>query len=287
MATSRGLPLGTFTNVWHRARDRASALRERLPPRARNLLERLLDRDLIAQASSLAFFGLVSALPLLMLTFALVAAVAGEDTLQQFVEQAGSEGPEGSAQFLEQLAGSGGSFTLATVVFTLWPATAYGGGLRRALLRASGDEETAAGMRGRARALGLVLLLPALMLAGLPLVFVLSHLSGDGLLATVLAWILALGGATVLGGAITAVLYQAFAPADLGWRGTAAGALLTSATTAVFSVGFVVYLQVADTEDRFGGGTIAVVVMLGLWLFVANALLLAGYQAVLAVEEHG
>lgn len=276
-------------STWQAGRKRAAAatarLVERLPRRLRSLLQRLANRELMAQASSLAFFGLVSALPLIMLTLALVGAMAGEQTVQRFVEQASSTGPEGSSQFLEQLTRNGGSFTLATVVFTLWPATAYGGGLRRALVRASGQEEAGSGLRGRVRALALILLLPALVLAGLPFVFVLTALSGDGPAATVLAWVLALAGATSLGGIITAMLYHAFAPTDFGWRGTAAGALLTSATTALFSAGFVVYLRVADTEERFGGGTIAIVVLLGVWLFVANALLLAGYQAVLTVAE--
>jgi hypothetical protein len=57
--------------------------------------------------------------------------------------------------------------------------------------------------------------------------------------------------------------------------------------TAVFSLLFVIYLDVADIEERFGGGATAVVVMIGLWLFVANSLLLAGYQAVLELDEEG
>lgn len=238
----------------------------------------------MAQASSLAFYGLVSALPLIMLTLAVVSATAGEDTVQRFVQQAAANGPDGSTEFLEQLASNGGSFTLATVAFTLWPATAYGGGLRRALARASGQQEDASGLRGRLRAVALVLLLPAIVLAGLPLMLVLTGLSGDGLAATVLGWFVAFVGATVVATAITAGLYQAFSPEEIGWRSTLAGALLTASTTAVFSAGFVAYLRVADTEERFGGGTIAIVVMLGLWLFVANALLLAGYHAGLELD---
>ncbi|HSK24397.1 MAG TPA: YihY/virulence factor BrkB family protein [Egicoccus sp.] len=264
--------------------ERTTAALDRLPPRPRNLVRRLANRDLMAQASSLAFYGLVSALPLIMLTLAAVSAVAGEQAVQRFVDQASASGPDGSTQFLEQLARSGGSFTLATVVFTLWPATAYGGGLRRALARASGQQEDASGLRGRLRAIGLVLLLPVLMLAGLPMMLVLTGLSGDGAAATVLGWTIALVGATVVGSLITAGLYQAFSPEEIGWRSTGAGALLTATTTALFSAGFVVYLRVADTEERFGGGTIAIVVMLGLWLFVANALLLAGYHAGLELD---
>jgi membrane protein len=265
-------------------RERADAVVERLPRRPRGLVRRLASRDLMAQASSLAFYGLVSALPLIMLTLAAVSAIAGDQAIERFVEQASASGPDGSSQFLEQLAGSGGSFTFATVVFTLWPATAYGGGLRRALVRASDHEEDGSGLRGRLRGVGLVLLLPAMMLAGLPMMFVLTSLSGDGAAATLLGWAIALGGATLIGTALTAGLYQAFSPAAFGWRSTIIGAALTATATTLFSAGFVLYLRVADTEERFGGGTIAIVVMLGLWLFAANAVLVAGYHATLELD---
>ena len=170
------------------------------------------------------------------------------------------------------------------MLFTLWPATAYGGGLRRALTRASDTREAAPGLRGRLRAIGLVLLLPALMLAGLPMMFVLTSLSGDGPAATVLGWVVALGGVALLGTVITAALYRAFSPAEFGWRSTLASAAMTSGATTLFTAGFVLYLRVADTEERFGGGTIAIVVLLGLWLFVANVLLVAGHHAALELD---
>jgi hypothetical protein len=60
---------------------------------------------------------------------------------------------------------------------------------------------------------------------------------------------------------------------------------VTALVTALFSLGFVIYLEVGDVEARFGGGTIAVVVLLGVWLFVANVLLLGGYETVLELED--
>ena len=277
------------TERWSRTRDRVSRAAEtgmaRLPRRLQRLLPQLRDRDVLASASSLAFYGLVSALPLLLLTVGLATAVAGQDAVIRFVNQAPPSGAQGARQFLDQIARNGSAVTLPTVLFTLWPATAYGGGLRRALLTASGRDESIPRLRGRLRGLGLLLLLPALLLAGVPLAFVLTNLSGDGPLATVLGWLLALAGGTLLGGLVTTALYHAFSPQSLGWRETASGALSAAAATALFSVGFVGYLRVADLEQRFGGGTIGIVVLLGVWLFVANALLLAGYQAVLTLDD--
>ena len=258
---------------------------DRLPDRLSNLVRRLADREILLTASSLAFYGLVSALPLLLIAFATVETIAGENTLQEFADQAAERGPEGAGAFLDQLVEGGGALNLTTVLFTIWPATAYGGGLRRALLKSVDVTDALPGLRGRLIGLSLVLALPALVLAGIPLMFTLTVLAGEGLLGTVLGFVGAILAGGVLGTLIVTLLYRAFTPGSLGWHDTLKGAALTAALTSVFSLLFVIYLNVGDTEERFGGGTTAIVVLLGLWLFVANILLLAGYQAILEFEE--
>jgi membrane protein len=281
--------VGAATSTWDTVKDRATGLVRAvdrwLPDRLSRLARRLADRDILLSASSLAFYGLVSALPLLLIAFAVVEAVAGDDTLRNFADQVSDGGPEGSGEFLDQLVDNGGSFTVVTLLFTIWPATAYGGGLRRALTRHAETSESGSGLRGRLLGLSMVLVLPVVILAGIPLMFFLSTLSGDGALETALGWTVALAAGTVLATALTTTLYHAFAPGSLGFRQTVTGAAVTAVVTAVFSLGFVIYLELGDTEDRFGGGTIAVVVLLGVWLFVANVLLLGGYETVLELEE--
>ena len=268
-----------------RLKSAAEAAERRLPERMSSLMRRIGNREILLVASSLAFYGVVSALPLLMLSFAAVEGIAGDEALESFAELAAETGPEGTGAFLEPLMADGGSLTVATVLFTLWPATAYGGGLRRALMRWSSQSDVMAGLRGRVMGLGLVLLLPALMLAGLPLMFTLSMLAGNGAVGMALGWGAALVAGALVGTVMTSLLYKAFTPDTLGWRDTASGAALSAVTTAVFSLLFVVYLSIGDTEERFGGGATAVVVLIGLWLFVANILLLAGYQTVLELDE--
>ncbi len=275
---------------WHapvttRVASAARTLDDRLPTRLSSLLRRLADRDLLLQGSSLAFYGLVSALPTLMLTFAVAEAVGGEGTLESFASQAADDGPAGSVEFLEQLVANGGTLGFATVLFTLWPATVYGSGLRRALLDSTGESEALPGVRGRLLGLGTAVVLPAMLLAGVPLMFVLSMLSGDGAWATALGWVLAVGTAIAVGTGLISVVYRVFSPLDLHWPNALRGAALTASLSAVFSLLFVVYLGVADVEERFGGGEIAIVVLLGVWLFVANVLLLAGYHAAVELEE--
>jgi membrane protein len=255
-----------------------------LPARLSALVRRLADSEILLSASSLAFYGLVSALPLLVLTFAFVDAVAGDDAIQRFADQVTESGIEGVGQFLDQVADGGGSLTFATALFTIWPATAFGGGLRRALTRHSDRTEAASGVRGRLLALGMVLVLPVLVLAGIPLMFFLTTLSGDGVLATVFGWSVALLAGAVVATVVITAIYKTFTPGSLRLRQALVGALLTAVLTGLFSLLFVLYLQVADTEERFGGGTIALVVLIGIWLFVANILLLGGFETVLELE---
>lgn len=255
-----------------------------LPDRLSGLARRFADSSILLSASSLAFYGLVSALPLLLITFAVVEALTADDTLRRFAEQVSESGPEGTGQLIEQLTEGGGSLTFTTLLFTIWPATAYGGGLRRALTRHSERSEKAPGVRGRLMGLTMVLVLPVVVLAGIPLMFFLTALSGDGALATAFGWAVALGAGTALATVVTVLLYRGFAPGDLGMRGVLAGAALSALFTALFSLLFVFYLQIGNTEDRFGGGTTALVVLLGIWLFVANILLLGGFETVLELE---
>jgi membrane protein len=273
--------LGAVTD---RVRAIARRVDERLPARMSRLVRRVADPGLLVSASSLAFYGLVSALPLLLIAFAFVEAVAGEETLRSFADQVAEQGPDGSGQFVDQLVDNA-SFRWVTLLFTIWPATAYGGGLRGALSRHSEGSESATNVKGRLLGLGMVLVLPVVVLGGVPMMFLLSTLVGDGAVGTVLGWTLALVAGTLVGTVLMTVLYHAFSPAALGLRQSLKGAALTAAMTALFSLGFVVYLKLGDTEERFGGGVIAVVVLLGVWLFVANILLLAGYETVLELED--
>ena len=270
-------------------RERAEAVLEaadrRLPSTFGALLRRITDRDILLQASSLAFYGLISVMPLLVIAFAVVGAVSGDGTLERFAGSVSQSGPKGTGQIVDQLVGSAESLSFVTLVFAIWPATAYGGGLRRALEHTTDGETELAGVKGRLLGLGLVLILPLLVLGGIPLMFVLTSLTGDGALAVALGWLFAGVVVTVVGTLTAAVLYQAFAPADIGWSETLRGAGLSALATTVFSLGFVVYLNVGSVEQRFGGGTTALVIMLGLWLLVASVLLIAGYQAVLAMED--
>lgn len=268
-----------------RVRGWLVALRDRLPRRVRTVVVGLGDRDILLAGSSLGFYGLVSLLPLLLLAFALVGNVAGQESLDRFVRETAQNGSVGVASLVGQLSSSSSSLSWLTVLAVLWPATAYGGGLRRALTHASPGEEELPGLRGRLLGIGLVFTLPILILAGVPLMFVLVRIGEDGLGGALLGGLLGFVAAVVVGTLMTALLYQVFAPEGLAWRESVAAATLVSAITAAWTLGFVLYLRIGQVEERFGGGTVGAVVLMGIWLFVSNVLLLAGYHALVQFED--
>lgn len=257
-------------------RDTVNTVASRLPPRARRFTERLADREVLLAASSLAFYGLVSIMPLLLLAFAAAGEVFGPESLERFRAGAPSRGAN---LFIGQLTRVSSSVTVVTVVFSLWPATAYGGGLRRAFREMSGEDEELSGLRGRGRGLLMVLVLPVIAIAGIPVTYLLTGLTGDGALATGLGWLLAVAGGAAVGAGLLTGVYRVFAPVRLELRPTMAGAGLAAAAIAVLSLGFVVYLRYAATMDRFGGPVIGMVILLGVWMFASNIVLLAGYTA--------
>lgn len=275
----------TWERVRARARDALEAADRRAPTPVTAIVRRFADRQILLQASSLAFYGLISALPLLVIAFAVVGGFTGEGTLDRFAAQVSESGPGGTGRVIEQLISSAETLSWVMLVVTIWPATAYGGGLRRALAYGSSSEPKLPGLRGRLIGLGFVLVLPVLTLAGIPLTFVLTRFVGDGAVGQVVGGLLAFVIASLFGTGVAHVLYQTFPPTDIDARDSLTVAAVAAATIAAFSLAFVVYLNVGNTEERFGGGTMGLVVMFGVWIFVANILLLAGYHAVLEVDE--
>ncbi|MDX1621278.1 MAG: YhjD/YihY/BrkB family envelope integrity protein [Nitriliruptorales bacterium] len=259
-------------------------IRTRIPEPLEGTVGRLLERDILLAASSLAFYGLISLLPLLLIAFSVVDAVAGSETLRRFTVQTMQSGSPAVGSFISSLTANSSSLSWFTVLVALWPATAYGGGLRRALVRTAEEDEELPGLRGRMLGLGMVFALPTLVLAGVPLTFVLVGLGRSGW-AVVLAWGLALVVGVVVGTLFAAVLYRVFAPEPFALWDIVRTSLGVAVITTIFSLGFAVYLRVGSVEQRFGGPTTGAVVLMGVWLFVTNVLLLAGHQALVEAGD--
>ena len=61
--------------------------------------------------------------------------------------------------------------------------------------------------------------------------------------------------------------------------------LVAGAAISVLSAGYALFLQFgADFQNRYGTSGLAAIVLLEVWLFLANALLLVGYQVALEAQ---
>ena len=271
--------------VVHPVVSRLRTWLDRLPPTPTRVVRRLLDREVLLAGSSLAFYGLVSALPLALISLTVAEGVVGRDTVQRISQQASATQAGGIGQILSDLTNASVSPGWGVFLLALWPATAYGAGLRRAFIEANGDREALPGLKGRLIGLLLVLLLPVVLMAGFPLTFVLSRLGGEGLGGTLVGVALALVGGALVGTIVNTVLYHAFTNEGLGWRSTVATAAGVASVTSLMSLGFVLYLRLGELGQRYGSAVLGAVLVLAVWLLAVNVLLLAGYHAIIEVDQ--
>lgn len=244
-------------------------------------MEHLLEEDVLLLAAGLAFYGLVSVAPLVVLGCWLTSLVLGDEQVRQTGEGLArlTPGKMGVDKVFVRVAETGSGLGLWALAGAVWPATAYGAGLVRAFDRLSHDPRPLPGLRGRALAVMLIAALPAVVLAALALGMVGPRLLGEGLLLAVLGWALGLGLGFLTLAVMSGLIYRLFTPDDVGWRDVARGAVLAAGTVSVVSLGYVLFLRLGTNfEQRYAASGLAAVVLLGVWLFLANALLLVGYR---------
>ncbi|MGH9279628.1 MAG: YihY/virulence factor BrkB family protein [Acidimicrobiales bacterium] len=279
-----------MTTLTHLVPDEvADRVVHRLPRPAASVIRRLRHEDLFMLSAGLAFYALVSVVPFTMLVLWIVSVVAGDDQVQHVADVFRRLLPPNldAGRALEQVAGVGARLGVGALLAMLWPASAYGSGLSRAFERLHPSSDHAAkGLRGRLLALALVAVMPALVLGGLVAAYSGTALLGRGALATLLGWTLVLVLGFVASTIASAVIYKLFSPRPLGWRAALGGGTTAGACISILSAAYVVFLHFGtDFEHRYATSGMAAVVLLGLWLFLANALILVGYQV--AAEMNG
>lgn len=256
------------------------ALEERLPQGARDVVEASRGQDLVLYASGLAFYAMVSVAPLTILTIWIASVILGDERIQSLAEAVRRVAPEGvgADSGIRKIAKAGVTAGLPAALAGLWPATAYGSGVARAFLHlAPKRTERFKGLRGR----GLVLvgLLPLFVLGGLVGSLVGSTILGDGGLQRVLGIVLALITGSVGVGTATLLLYKIFPPDPIGWRAALTGTAFAAGGISILSLGYTLYLtQISDVSRNFGGAGLGGLVLLAVWLFLSNVLLLLGFQ---------
>lgn len=262
-----------------------------LPGQVRRVAARAREDDLFLHAAALAFYGLVSVAPLVVVGLWLVSLVVDDDEVRHMAEKLGRFAPRqlGVDRALERVADVGTRLGLVAFVAALWPATAYGSGLVRVFDRLSeGGERELKGLRGRGLALCLVGLVPALILSSLLAAYAGMRLLGDGPLPTAAGLVLALAFGFVATAAAVTLIYRVFPHRSPPWPSLLRGMVVAAGGTSLLSVAYVAFLRLgADFEQRYASDAVAAIVLLALWLFLANVALLVGYKVAAVAAETG
>ena len=124
--------------------------------------------DVFLYSAALAFYGLISVAPLVVVALWVTSLVVGPTQIHDAAAELAHFSPEalGADRALERVADLGTRLGLVAVIAAVWPATAYGSALVRVLDRLTGDPD-ATGLQRRGAALLLVCLAPVLVLASL------------------------------------------------------------------------------------------------------------------------
>ncbi|MDQ3680304.1 MAG: YihY/virulence factor BrkB family protein [Actinomycetota bacterium] len=238
--------------------------------------------DLFLYGAALAFYGLVSVAPFVVLALWLTTLIVGDDDVRRVAAQLDQLAPRalGADRALQRVSDLGVRAGLVAVVAGLWPATAYGSGLARVLDRLTlGQEHDWKGLRGRGLTLALVGFVPVLILAGLLASYAGASVLGDSPVQTAVGLALAVVFGFVATAAAVIVIYRVFPKSAPDWPSTLRGAGVAASGISLLSVAFVAYLRLgANFEQRYELDALAAVMLLGLWLFFANVALLVGYK---------
>ncbi|MDP8969169.1 MAG: YihY/virulence factor BrkB family protein [Actinomycetota bacterium] len=248
-----------------------------MPGPLRELVERAGRHQTVTLSAGLAFFGIISLAPALGLGLALLQLLWPPEAVAVVIETLRGTFAEalGLSALMEQVQGQAGSYLGLSLLIVLWPATTLASGWARAL-DAVGEDETPPALRGltgRIKGLGLGLG----MLAGLDLVI--AAVTAGTIFAGGRA--VALGGVVVLVVALVFVtclaLYRWFpARRRRPWSSIWPGAAWATAGVCVATVGFALALQLAGSLARRYPPALSTAVVVGLWLYAANACLLLG-----------
>ena len=263
--------------------DAVAAATDRLPDPVARVFSYLRQEDALMIAAGLAFYALVSVAPLVIIALWVTSVIVGDDAVQRTGEELArlAPGKLGLDKAFTQVAKTGSDLGIWAVAAAIWPATAYGAGLARAFNRVSGQARELPGLRGRALAFIIMGALQIVVLAGLAVVLVGPRLLGRSLVATVAGWAIAMAVGFLSVAVMTGLIYRIFATEAVSWKGVIQASATVAAGISLLSLAYVVFLRLGTNfEQRYASSGLAAVVLLAVWLFLANALLLVGYRLV-------
>jgi membrane protein len=252
---------------------------DQLPDAPTRLVERLRRKDVPLFAAALAFYAVVSFAPLTITVLWVISLMVGDDRVRQLAQELQRAAPQGlgAGNALNQVANAGTALGVVSLASALWPASAYGSGLGRAFHELSGQAGPPKPARGRA--LTLAVLLPAFVIGGLIASYAGTAVVGESGISLVIGWALALAFGFAATTAIVTLIYRLFPGRRFRWVQTLRAAAPVAAGISVLSLLFVVFLNLgANFQAHYATSGIASVVLLALWLYLSNMMLLAGYE---------
>ena len=272
------------TRVRSKAKRRAATwkdhVQDRLPAPVRRIVAEARSNDVFLLAASLAFYAFVSIAPLTIVVLWFVSMVLGEQRLNTLATELGRSAPSNLRLdgLLRQVADAGARGGLVGILTGLWPATSYGAGLQRAFHRLGNrPSRDIHGLRGRG--LFSLLLIPVFLVGGLVASYAGSQAPGGGGLGRTVGvgLALAIGFATAAAGLV--VIYRIYPPVRLPWPSIWRAVVWTATTDAVLTVLLVLYLSSGtDVRQHYVTTGLAMLVLLAVWLFLGNVMLLVGYR---------
>ncbi|GAA4785442.1 YhjD/YihY/BrkB family envelope integrity protein [Actinomycetospora chlora] len=256
----------------------------------RSVGETLRGRDLAAVAAGLTYFAGLGVVPWLLLAVWGAALVASPATVAAYLTDLRMLVPPGmgARPVYDALVRAGLDLGPWGALVTIFPATFYGEGLRRACLRLAPRPDRLTGWRARLSLLPLVLAVPVLALGVFATAPALADLARTGGTAGTLGQVvLAFHVSWLAMGVVIAWGFRVVAPGGPGWFATLVGAFGTSAVLSGFLQGFLLFLALPiDLGIPFGGlDVVGATVAVALWLFVLHVLLLVGWAATDALDR--
>jgi membrane protein len=264
-------------------------------------VQRYVDDGMVERAPAIAYYGILSLFPSLLLAITLVRLVGGDsapDDLARYAQEHGASGAVASAlrsagtsarETSVPTAGAAGLIGVLTLVYGASKAfTATG----RAIDATGGGARTARSIRRRAEDLGWTILLLLLALVAL----VLLAISGDvledllGLLGlsgpAVTIWSFArLPVAAALGLFIVALVYWAAPSQDkTRFRAVTPGAFAAMAVLLLATIGFNVYVTRFASYNSTYGASAGLIILL-LWIWLGASAVLYGAEVDEVLEE--
>jgi YihY family inner membrane protein len=258
-------------------------LQRRFPKYVRDVIRQAQGKDIFLFSAGLSFYALVSIVPLIIVVMWLGSLILGDDSIKQLADSLDDLAPNdlGIGHLLHRVADLGTSLGLVALVTALWPASSYGAGLRRAFDRMSPRKPRE--MKGfKGRALALLVLLPVFVLGSLIGSYAGTALLGEGVVLRIIGFAVALITGFVATAVGVVLILRIFPPDPLPRRSILHGTVFSAATISVLSLLFTVFVILgADFEQHYATSGVAGIVLVGVWLFFANALLLLGYLVAL------